>query len=150
MRKNKIVFLFLIFILLFSFISFSIATEDFTLEAEELIWDSSEKLHQMNALSVPERDINLKIENLNVGCRVYLYLPVDLLRFNAQKFVGNNVKEESLGRFICKKKKGKDEIVFTLEIVKQNYDSIVLKSNLNKGETKDYKELISKIKENLS
>ena len=76
--------------------------------------------------------------------------PKDKIKQIIKKFVGNNVKEENLGKFICKKKKGKDEIVFTLEIVKQNYDSIILKSNLNKGETKAYKELLSKIKENLS
>ena len=76
--------------------------------------------------------------------------PKDKIKQIIKKYVGNNVKEENLGKFICKKKKGKDEIVFTLEIVKQNYDSIILKSNLNKGETKAYKELLSKIKENLS
>ena len=76
--------------------------------------------------------------------------PKDKIKQIVKKYVGNNVKEESLGKFICKKKKGKDEIVFTLEIVKQNYDCIILKSNLNKGETKAYKELLSKIKENLS
>ena len=76
--------------------------------------------------------------------------PKDKIKQIIKRYVGNNVKEENLGKFICKKKKGKDEIVFTLEIVKQNYDSIILKSNLNKGETKAYKELLSKIKENLS
>ena len=76
--------------------------------------------------------------------------PKDKIKQIIKKYVGNNVKEENLGKFICKKKKGKDEIVFTLEIVKQNYDCIILKSNLNKGETKAYKELLSKIKENLS
>ena len=76
--------------------------------------------------------------------------PKDKIKQIIKRYVGNNVKEENLGKFICKKKKGKDEIVFTLEIVNQNYDSIFLKSNLNKGETKAYKELLSKIKENLS
>ena len=60
------------------------------------------------------------------------------------------LRKKILVNLYARKKKGKDEIVFTLEIVKQNYDSIILKSNLNKGETKAYKELLSKIKENLS
>ena len=76
--------------------------------------------------------------------------PKDKIKQIIKRYVGNNVKEENLGKFICKKKIVKDEIDFTLEIVKQNYDSIILKSNLNKGETKAYKELLSKIKENLS
>ena len=90
MLKKKIISILLIFIFLFSNISYVFATEDAEGIINEIVWDSSEKLHQMNALSVPERDINLKIENFNKGCRLYLYLPIDLLKYNAQRFVNNN------------------------------------------------------------
>ena len=81
---------------------------------------------------------------------IFTKFPKDKIKQIIKRYVGNNVKEESIDKFICKTKKGKDEIVFTFEIVKQNFDNIILKSNLNKGETKAYKELLSKIKEKLS
>lgn len=43
------------------------------------------------AIDIPERDINLKIENLTRGCIVYMLLPEDLFNYNMQKFVDNNL-----------------------------------------------------------
>lgn len=42
------------------------------------------------AISIPEKDINLKIENLTQGCTAYLLLPESLLKFNMERFIDNN------------------------------------------------------------
>lgn len=42
------------------------------------------------AITVPEKDINLKIENLTMGCEVYLLLPENLLKYNMERFINNN------------------------------------------------------------
>lgn len=42
------------------------------------------------AILLPEKDINLKIENLTMGCDVYLLLPENLLKYNMQRFIENN------------------------------------------------------------
>ena len=42
------------------------------------------------AITVPEKDINLKINNLTAGCRVYLLLPENLLKYNMEKYITNN------------------------------------------------------------
>lgn len=42
------------------------------------------------AITIPEKDINLKIENLTMGCEVYLLLPEDLLKYNMENFISNN------------------------------------------------------------
>lgn len=42
------------------------------------------------AITVPEKDINLKIENLTQGSQVYLLLPENLLKYNMERFVANN------------------------------------------------------------
>lgn len=41
-------------------------------------------------ITIPEKDINLKIENLTLGCNVYLLLPEDLLKYNMEGFISNN------------------------------------------------------------
>lgn len=43
------------------------------------------------AIEVPEKNINLEIENLTRGSIVYALIPEDLLRFNMEKFVDNNI-----------------------------------------------------------
>lgn len=42
------------------------------------------------AITVPEKDIKLKINNLTVGCEVYLLLPENLLKYNMERFISNN------------------------------------------------------------
>lgn len=42
------------------------------------------------AISVPEKDINLKIINLTKGCEVYILLPESLFGYNLEKFISNN------------------------------------------------------------
>ena len=44
----------------------------------------------IEAITVPEIDINLKIENLTRGCKTYVLIPEDLLRYNMEKFISNN------------------------------------------------------------
>lgn len=43
------------------------------------------------SISVPETDINLKIQNLTRGCNVYLLISENLLRYNMEKFINNNI-----------------------------------------------------------
>jgi hypothetical protein len=45
-------------------------------------------------IEVPEKDINLKIENLTRGCDVYLLLPENLIKYNMEKFISNNKDNE--------------------------------------------------------
>ncbi len=42
------------------------------------------------SISIPEKDINLKIDNLTEGCKVYLLLPESLLKYNMERFISNN------------------------------------------------------------
>lgn len=42
------------------------------------------------AILLPEKDINLKINNLTMGCNVYLLLPENLLKYNMERFISNN------------------------------------------------------------
>lgn len=44
----------------------------------------------IEAIAVPEVDINLKIENLTRGCKLYILIPENLLRYNMEKFISNN------------------------------------------------------------
>ena len=43
------------------------------------------------AIEIPEKDINLKIENLTRGCTVYALIPESLLQYNMDNFVSNNI-----------------------------------------------------------
>ena len=47
--------------------------------------------HAIEAITVPETDINLRIINLTKGCKVYLLLSTDLLKYNLEKFINNNL-----------------------------------------------------------
>ena len=91
MFKKKVVFLFIIFISLV--FSFSFATEPET----NKVFDTSVRVHEnLDPIAVPERDINLKINNLTRDCRVYLYLPTEMLKYNLEKFLNNNLDNEFL------------------------------------------------------
>ena len=56
MRKNKFICFCLIFIFVLSIFWFSYATEP---ETNEFVFDNTVRNHEMNAIAVPERDINL-------------------------------------------------------------------------------------------
>ncbi len=47
--------------------------------------------YAIEAITVPETDINLRIINLTRGCKVYLLLSTDLLKYNLEKFISNNL-----------------------------------------------------------
>lgn len=84
-RKINIIYiLILIMIVLFSGVSF--ATEVNTTNTTDT------KYHNPPSIVVPEKNINLKIENLTRGTNVYLLLPEALLRYNMEKFVSNNLE----------------------------------------------------------
>ena len=79
-------------------------------------------------------------------------LPLYKIKQIIKKYVGNNVqeiKDNGIFKYICKAKFGKDELIFHLELVSKTYDSFTFKGILVKGETKLYKELLSKIKEQI-
>ena len=70
-----------------------------------------------------------------------------------KRYVGNNVleiKDNGIFKFVCKAKLVKDELIFHIELISKSYDTLKLKGNLVKGETKIYKDLLNKIKEKLS
>lgn len=71
MQKNKFLFC-VIFVLINCFV---ITFSTFAIEA----------------IQVPENDINLKIENLTRGSEVYVLLPETLLRYNMEKYINNNL-----------------------------------------------------------
>lgn len=83
-RVNVICTLVLIITMLFSVVS--MATEVNTTNT------TNGKYHNPEAITVPEKNINLKIENLTRGAEVYLLLPEALLRHNMEKFVNNNLE----------------------------------------------------------
>lgn len=86
MKKKiiNIILLLLIYIMIFS--GFSYATQ------VNVTNTTDGKFHTPEALKVPEINVNLKIENLTRGCKVYLLLSENLIRYNMQKFVDNNLE----------------------------------------------------------
>ncbi len=84
-RKIKIISILIIVVTIF-FSSFCFATEVNTTNT------TNGKYHNPAAIAVPEKDINLKIENLTRGTEVYVLLPEALLRHNMEKFVSNNLE----------------------------------------------------------
>lgn len=90
MYKNKVLKILIIAItLIIGLINFSCATEQ---NIENTVGD--DRFHKPQALSIPEKDINLKIENLTIGSEVYLLMPKDLFEYNMSKFVENNIENE--------------------------------------------------------
>lgn len=71
MLKNKVVSLLILFIF---FLEISLFNVSYAIEA----------------ISVPETDINLKFENLTRGCKVYVLIPCELLNYNMSEFIKNN------------------------------------------------------------
>jgi len=51
----------------------------------------AENFHDIEALVLPEKDINLQLNNLTRGCKVYLLFPTELLKYNMEKFISNNI-----------------------------------------------------------
>lgn len=47
-------------------------------------------------IDIPEKYVNLMIKNLTKGSEVYLLLPEDLLKYNMQKFIDNNIENTYL------------------------------------------------------
>ena len=45
----------------------------------------------MDPITVPEDNINLKIENLTRGTKVYILLSEELLKYNMEKYINNNL-----------------------------------------------------------
>ncbi len=89
MYKNKVLNILIIFIILIGLINFSYATEQ---NANNIVVD--DRFHTPQALSIPEKDINLKIENLTMGSEVFLMIPIELFDYNMSKFIENNIENE--------------------------------------------------------
>ena len=47
--------------------------------------------YAIEPIAVPETDVNLRIINLTTGCKVYLLLPTEMLKYNLEKFISNNL-----------------------------------------------------------
>lgn len=85
MIKNKINFVIATLIILIMTISnFAFATE--------VIIDEDNRFHELPSYSIPEMHINFKIENLTRGCKVYMLLPENMLKYNMEKYVSNNIQ----------------------------------------------------------
>ena len=80
MKKNKII---IIFVLIVVFVS--------TLCRFSFCATPAENFHDIEALVLPEKDINIQLNNLTRGCKVYLLFPTELLKYNMQKFINNNL-----------------------------------------------------------
>lgn len=94
MLKRYIFLHFILFIFLITYEFCSFATEP--VPTNEFIFDNTVREHPMNAIQVPERDINLRINNLTRDARVYLYIPTEMLRYNMEKFLNNNLNNDFL------------------------------------------------------
>ncbi len=80
--KKRIINMFILIILLFNCTLISNASMPL------------ENFHQIEALTLPEKDINLQVNNLTRGSEVYLLFPTELLKYNMQKFIQNNIVNE--------------------------------------------------------
>lgn len=80
--KKRIIYLFILIVLLFN--SFLVSNASMPLE----------NFHQIEALTLPEKDVNLQINNLTRGSEVFLLFPTELLKYNMQKFIQNNIVNE--------------------------------------------------------
>ena len=47
--------------------------------------------YAIDALTFPETDVNLRIANINKSCNVYFLLPTEMLKYNMEKFISNNL-----------------------------------------------------------
>ena len=85
-KKKKIFLISIISIILILFSNIVLATEG------NLTNTSGSKYHNPDSIKVPEININLKIENLTKGCKTYVLLSEDLLKYNMNKFIENNLE----------------------------------------------------------
>lgn len=85
MYKNRILNILIIFLVLIGIVNYSYATN-------QVMNNVDDKFHKIDSLSVPEKDINFRIENLTRGCEVYLLFPNELLDYNLGKFIENNIE----------------------------------------------------------
>lgn len=85
MYKNRILSILICIIMFFSITNTCYSTETNT---------TDNKFHNPAPLSIPEKDINLKIDNLTLGCEIYLMIPTNLFEYNMNKFVENNIENE--------------------------------------------------------
>lgn len=70
MLKNFIFKIIIFFLIILSFVNYSYGIE---------------------AITVPETDVNLRIVNLTTGCKVYILIPTEMLKYNLEKFINNNL-----------------------------------------------------------
>ena len=90
MNRNKSIISFWLLLTMISAIfNYSYATE-----IENSTFDNTTRFHDIEPIVVPETNINLKIENLNRGCNIYLLLSESLLRYNMEKFINNNLEND--------------------------------------------------------
>ncbi len=89
MYKNRILNILIAIIVAIGLVNFSYATES---SIDNTSGD--DRFHKPQALSIPEKDINFKIENLTMGSIVYLMIPNDLIDYNMSKFIENNIENE--------------------------------------------------------
>ncbi len=94
MLKRNFFLHFILFIFLITYAICSFATE--SVPTNEFVFDNTVRKHPMNAIQVPERDINLRINNLSRDAKVYLYIPTEMLRYNMEKFLNNNLNNDFL------------------------------------------------------
>ena len=100
MYKNKILNILVLFLIMIGLVNYSFATE---IEITNTVTTDS-KFHKINALEIPEKDINFKVLNLTRGCECYLLLPNELLNYNLEKFINNNIENQ----YEVQKKKAQD------------------------------------------
>ena len=63
-----------------------------------------ENFHDIQALAIPEKDVNLQVNNITKGSEIYLLFPTELLKYNMEKFISNNIENE----FETEKEKAED------------------------------------------
>lgn len=80
---QKTVLLLLIFCLFFSGIVLATEPEVETNTLNKVVNEG---------IKIPEKNINLKVENLTRGSKVYLLLSENLIKYNIQRFVDNNLE----------------------------------------------------------
>lgn len=85
-KKEKIFLISIISIILILFSNIVLATEG------NLTNTSGSKYHNPDPIKVPEININLKIKNLTKGCKTYVLLSENLLKYNMNKFIENNLE----------------------------------------------------------
>lgn len=118
-RVNIIFTVVLSIMMLFSVVS--IATE------VNMSNTTNEKYHNTESITVPEKNINLKIENLTRGTEVYLLLPESLLRYNMEKFVDNNLEntyeiQAQVARKIKKFMDSNDYLGYIQDFIESGFD----------------------------